>query len=236
MSAIPPPPPPPPPPAFAAAQPAKLRHHHTVLLAAGIIAVLVVVVTAIAVKVGTGGTPCRLYCGPHVGPRLADQKSFTDKKWSFVVEYGGTGLTLNTDDANSDSVDLLAKDSQGNPAGEILVTGMSGTSTQDAIQTQLDQFKGNNFTDIQPVAPIPGAEIGLVPGDGEGYTAALVESGSSETNVGIQIMAVTHGNETLVASMWSPLVDRSQVAAAPFYLFAEQDFDHVITDLRFTNG
>lgn len=236
-TAVPPPPPPPSGAVIAAPPSAKLGHRHTIMLAAGIMAVVVVVVTVVAVKLGVTGKPCTLYCGPHVGPRLADQKSFTDSKWNFVVEYGGSALTLNTNDANSDSVDLLSTSDKGDQLGEITVTGMSATSTQNAIQAELDQYKGNHFDDIQPVGPIPGAEIGLVPGDGEGYTAALVSAdGRSGTNVGIQIIAVTHGNETLVASMWSPRVQSSRVAFAPFYLFAEQDFDHVITDLRFTNG
>ena len=229
-------PPPPPPPALVVAGPRrKLSHSRTLVLAGGIIAVLVVVITVVATHVAGVGAHCGFYCGPKTGPLLTDEKSFTDNKWHFVVDYSGANLTLNGSDPNGDSADLLASDHGGNPAGEILVTGMSQTSTQSAIQAALDVYSNNNFSDISPVEAIPGAEIGLVLGEGQGYTAKLKSSdGSSGTDVGIEIMAVTRGNETLVASMWSPI--QNQVSNAPFYLFAEQDFDHVLTDLQFTGG
>lgn len=237
----PPPPPPPPPPALVVAGPRrKLSHTRTLLVAGGIIAVLVVIITVVATRVASSGAQCAFYCGPKTGPLLTDEKTFTNNKWHFVIDYGGANLTLNTSgpsgsDPNGDSADLLATDSSGNGAGEIVITGMPQTSTQSAIQAALDLYSNLQFSDIRPVEAVPGAEIGLVQGDGQGYTGVLASSdGSSGTDVGIQIMAVTHGNETLVASMWSPI--QKDVSAAPFYLFAEQSFDHVLTDLQFTGG
>ena len=229
-------PPPPPPPALLVLGPRrKLSHGRTLLLAGGIIALLVVVITVVATRVATPSGRCGFFCGPHTGSPLSGTKTFTDTKWHFVIDYSSDGLSLNNSDPNGDSADLLASDASGNPAGEILVTAMAQTSEQSAIQAALDVYSKGNFSDVRPVEAVPGAEIGLVPGQGQGYTAVLASSdGSTGTPVGIQIMAVTHGSETLVASMWSPT--QNDVSSAPFYMVAEQDFDHVLTELQFTAG
>lgn len=236
--AVPAPAPPPPPPPFARAAGTprtKLRHGQTLLIAGGAIAALVVVLTIIAVKVAGSGAHCGFFCGPHQGPRLSDEKSFTDTKWGFVIDYGGATLTLNKSDPQGDTADFLATDAAGDPTGEITVTAMSQTSTQAAIQKELDAYSGGQFSSPQPVEAIPGAEIALIPGDGEGYTSKLASSdGSTGTPVGIQIIAIQHGNETLVASMWSPI--QQDVSFAPFYLFSGETFDHVLTELHFTGG
>jgi hypothetical protein len=230
--------PPPPPPVFATAAAVprtKLRHGHTILIAGGVIAALVVVVTLVAVRVGGTSAHCGFYCGPHPGVRLSDPASFTNTKWGFVVDYSGSNLKLQKSDPGGDTADFLDATASGQQFGEITVTATSHTSTQAAIKSALDLYAGGQFTDIRPAGAVPGAEIGLIPGDGEGYTATLASSsGSTGSRVGIQIMAITHGNETIVASMWSPAKD--DPGLAPFYLIAGQDFDFVLTYLHFTGG
>ncbi len=158
-------------------------------------------------------------------------REFVDTKWGFIVDYSATQLTINQPDPSSSSADFLAQDQSGNTVGEILITAMAATNTSQAVRKALGDFSSNQFQDITEVEPVPGAEIGLIPAVGNGYTANLVStSGSSGNPVGIVIVAATHGNTTLVAEMWC---ETNTSGDAPFYLATDQSFDYVLTNLHF---
>jgi hypothetical protein len=188
-------------------------------------------VTVVAVKVSTSAQGCGFYCGPDVGARLPDSREFVDTKWGFIIDYSATVLSINQPDPSSSSADFIAQDQNGDTVGEILVTAMSATNTSQAVQNALGDFSGNQFQDITEVESVPGAEIGLIPAVGNGYTANLVStSGSSGNPVGIVIVAATHGNTTLVAEMWC---ETDTSGDAPFYIATDQSFDYVLTNLHF---
>ena len=223
-----------PPPHAGALHPAKLSHASVIVAALSAIAVVATLVTLLAVRVSTSAQGCGFYCAPDVGQRLADSKEFVDTKWGFVVDYSGSNLTLDQGDPRSDSVDFLAQDQNGGTVGEILISAEKATSPAQAAKAALGDFPSDEFQDITEVEAVPGAEIGLIPGDGTGYTANLVSTaGSSGNPVAIVTMAATHGNVTIVAAMWSAS-DTS--GDAPFYLAADQSFDYVLTNLHFQAG
>lgn len=209
----------------------KLSHPTIIAAALAAIALVATLVTVFAVKVSTSAQGCGFYCAPDVGPRLADSREFVDTKWGFIIDYSGSDLTLNQPDPSGDSADFLAEDQNGNTVGEIVITGMTATNTSQVIQSALGDFSTSQFQDITPVEPVPGAEIGLIPGVGEGYTANVVsQSGSSGNPVGIVIAAATHGNVSILAEMWS---ETNTGGDAPFYLATDQQFDDVLTNLHF---
>jgi hypothetical protein len=209
----------------------KLPHLIIVVAALAIIGVLATTITFVATKVSTSSQGCGFYCAPDVGPRLADSREFVDTKWGFIVDYSGTQLTLNQPNPSSDYADLLASDQNGDAVGEIQIIGMKATNNSQAVQNALGLFSGDQFQDITPVEAVPGAEVGLIPATGEGYTANLVSTaGASGNPVGIAILAATHGNVTIVAAMWS-FLDKS--GDAPFYISNDQSFDNVITNVHF---
>ncbi len=160
-----------------------------------------------------------------------NSREFIDTKWGFIVDYSATVLKINQPDPSSSSADFIAQDQSGDTVGEILVTAMAATNTSQAVQKALGDFSGDQFQDITEVESVPGAEIGLIPAVGNGYTANLVStSGSSGNPVGIVIVAATHGNTTLVAEMWC---ETDTSGDAPFYIATDQSFDYVLTNLHF---
>ncbi len=224
----------PPPPYAGAGHPVKLSHSSVIIAAVATIAVVASLVTFLAVQVSTSAQGCGFHCAPDIGQRLADSKEFVDTKWGFIVDYSGSNLTLNQGDPRSASADFLAQDRSGNTIGEILISAEAATNTQQAVKAALGDFSGNQFQDISAVEAVPGAEIGLIPGDGTGYTANLVStSGSSGNPVGIVIIAATHGSVTIVAEMWSVT---NTSGDAPFYVATDQPFDDVLTNLHFSTG
>jgi hypothetical protein len=219
------------PPYASATHPSKLSHMTVIVAALAAIALVATLVTVVAVKVSTSAQGCGFYCGPDVGARLPDSREFVDTKWGFIIDYSATVLSINQPDPSSSSADFIAQDQNGDTVGEILVTAMSATNTSQAVQNALGDFSGNQFQDITEVESVPGAEIGLIPAVGNGYTANLVStSGSSGNPVGIVIVAATHGNTTLVAEMWC---ETDTSGDAPFYIATDQSFDYVLTNLHF---
>lgn len=219
------------PPYASATHPSKLSHATIIIAALAAIAVVATLVTVFAVKVSTSAQGCGFHCGPDVGARLPDSREFVDTKWGFIIDYSGTVLRINQPDPSSSSADFLAQDQHGDTVGEILITAMAGTNTSQAVQHALGDFSSDQFQDITAVEPVPGAEIGLIPAVGTGYTANLVSTaGSSGNPVGIVIVAATHGSTTLVAEMWC---ETDTSGDAPFYLVTDQSFDYVLTNLHF---
>jgi hypothetical protein len=213
------------------ARSSKLSHRRVIASSLAVLAVVATLVTVIAVKVSTSAQGCGFFCAPASGPRLADTREFVDTKWGFVVDYSGSNLTINQPDPTSDSVDFQALDRNGDSVGEILITAMAATNPSQAIRAALGDFSSDQFQDITPVEPVPGAEIALIPAAGEGYTANVVSTaGSSGNPVGIVITAATHGAVTIVATMWS---ETDTSGDAPFYLATDQSFDYVLTNLHF---
>ncbi len=209
----------------------KLSHTTIIVAALAAVALVATLVTVFAVKVSTSAQGCGFYCAPDVGPRLADSRQFVDTKWGFIVDYSGSNLTLNQPNPSGDTADFLAQDQNGGTVGEIVITAMTATNTSQVIQGALSDFSSNQFQDITPVEAVPGAEIGLIPAVGEGYTANVVStSGSSGNPAGIVIAAATHGNVTILAEMWS---ETNTSGDAPFYLATDQSFDYVLTNLHF---
>jgi zinc ribbon protein len=219
-------------PAYASAtHPSKLSHTTVIVAALAAIALVATLITVFAVRVSTSAEGCGFYCAPDVGSRLPDSREFVDTKWGFIIDYSGSMLTINQPDPSSSSADFLAEDQSGNTVGEILVTAMAATNTAQAVKNALGDFSSNQFQDITAVESVPGAEIGLIPAVGTGYTANLVSTaGSSGNPVGIVILAATHGNTTLVAEMWS---QTNNSGDAPFYVATDQSFDYVLTNLHF---
>jgi hypothetical protein len=222
------------PPYVSAGNRTKLSHPTIIIAAVAAIALVATLVTVFAVKLSTSAQGCGFYCAPDVGSRLPDSREFVDTKWGFVVDYSGSMLTLTQPDPSSDAADFLAEDQNGDTVGEMLITAMAATNTSQAVHNALSDFSSNQFQDITEVEPVPGAEIGLIPAVGTGYTANVVStSGSSGNPVGIVIVAATRGNTTIVAEMWS---ETNTGGDAPFYVATDQSFDYVLTNLHFQGG
>ena len=219
------------PPYASATHPSKLSHATVIVAALAAIAIVATLITVFAVRVSTSAQGCGFYCGPDVGSRLPNSRQFTNTKWGFVIDYSGTVLSVNQPAPTSDFADFIAQDQSGNTVGEILVTAMQATNTSQAVKNALGDFSSNQFQDITEVESVPGAEIGLIPAVGNGYTANLVStSGSSGNPVGIVVVAATHGSTTLVAEMWC---ETNTSGDAPFYIATDQSFDYVLTNLHF---
>jgi hypothetical protein len=219
------------PPYASATHPSKLSHTTVIVAALAAIALVATLVTVFAVKVSTSAQSCGFHCGPDVGSRLPDSREFVDTKWGFIIDYSATVLKINQPDPASSAADFIAQDQSGDTVGEILVTAMAATNTSQAVQKALGDFSSDQFQDITEVESVPGAEIGLIPAVGNGYTANLVStSGSSGNPVGMVIVAATHGDMTLVAEMWC---ETDNSGDAPFYIETDQSFDYVLTNLHF---
>ncbi len=213
----------------------KLSHGSILIVAVAAIAVVAIVITIVAVNTRTKAQACGFYCGPHTGTRLAGARQFVDTKWGFTIDYDSE-LTPNPAQLSptADSVEFDVAGQSGNVVGAVVVKAMQATDPQQAIQAELGAINSNTLQDITPVEAVPGAEVGLIPAAGEGYSATLVPSdGGSGEPIGMLILAATHGNVTLVAVVQGI---SSQQGDAPFYIIADQPLDYVLTNLHFQGG
>jgi hypothetical protein len=165
----------------------------TFLLYGGILfAGLVVIIALIAVLNKPTTTLCHFTCGPDVGPRLSAPTYYQNSTFGYRVEYDGNYFKPT---ASSSGVQLSLTVGGG---GFIHYSATSGSDVNGAMQKAFNGLNTNAFQNISEIEPIPGAEIGLVEGQGVAYSASYVPQGGGKSiPVSIAVMASTFNNVTI---------------------------------------
>jgi hypothetical protein len=165
----------------------------TFLLYGGILfAGVVVLIALIAVLLKPSTTLCHFTCGPDVGPRLAAPTYYQNSTFGYRVEYDGNYFKPA---ASSSGVELSMT---GGGGGTLSYSATSGSDVNGALQKAFNSLNTNAFQNITEIEPIPGAEIGLVEGEGVAYSASYIPQGGGRSiPVSIAVMASTYNNVTI---------------------------------------
>jgi hypothetical protein len=163
------------------------------LLYGGIIfAGVVVIIALIAVLNKPSTTLCHFTCGPDVGPRLSAPTFYQNSSFNYRVEYDNKYFAAKP---SSSGVQLTL---QGGGGGFLVYAATSGSDVNGALQKAFSGINTNAFQNITEIEPVPGAEIGLVEGDGVAYSASYVPQGGGKSiPVSIAVMASTSNNVTI---------------------------------------
>ena len=205
--------------AYPAARPTKLA---PILIAGGLIAILVVVglvVGGIAVSQIARGThaECTVNCPPKFVSPLPEQASFTSTAYKFQVNYSSrwtvrdrsaTGITLGT------------------RVGRVQVTGIKGSSPEQAIQATITGLPSSEWQGVTLVGPLRGAHLGEVNGAGAIYAANLLGTSQTATKVRIAVIAATKGGVTVVVLASDPADTKGSPNGFP----EGQEVDYMCTE------
>lgn len=203
----------------------KLRHHHFLSVVGTLLVVIVVAVTASAVLTRVTPQLCHLSCGPDVGPSLAVPSAYTSSQYGYRVEYDSSTFVVSSHGPSS--VQLVVPTSAANL---VAFSATAGSNVSGAMSSAIGQLNTNVIQGLQAIGSVPGAEIGLVSGAGEAYSATFVPpNGGQSYPVSVVAMAATRGNLTLsVVAIGQQ--DLSSVADLPFGLANGGLLDGPVTD------
>lgn len=165
-----------------------------VMVAAGLLIVLSVVtvaVSALAVSQALGAhKPCTSNCGARIVTPLPAPASYKSSAYGFQVDYNPNWTVRNQD---AQSITLATK------IGLLSVVGAkSGQPLDQAMQSTISALPTSQWQDVAHVSDLKGAHIGEQDGIGAVYSANLVGSNATATNIRFVIIAATRNGVTVV--------------------------------------
>jgi hypothetical protein len=186
------------------------------------LAALVVVISAAATVFLPSVSYCHFDCGPVLGPRLLSATFYQSRAYGYRVEYNSSEFGIQTQTASQ-------VDFEGN-AGLLRFSAAPGSDPASALSGAISGLPTSTFQDIQMTsADIPGAEIGLVLGSGQVYSATYVPpGGGSSFPVVVAVIAATQGNLTITTLAVSE--QDLQGAFFPLGLAGGFQFDYSVTN------
>lgn len=162
------------------------------------IGVAVLVGIGLAVKtIGSPGPPprCLFTCyAPPRGVALATGETFRSSTYGFSFDYTSQAQPIQVNGAAVAGFNYAF--TSGSFAGQILIAAGFGQQPLSALITSEANALGQSeVSNMSPVGPINGAEIGFTPGEGELYSAQFTDSQGNVYPVQVGIIAVQHNNE-----------------------------------------
>lgn len=187
-----------------------------------LLAVLVVVAGGLGVAANRLRSPaggiCGFYCGPDTGNAVGLGPTYTNSQYGFTVNYPSGWQTA----SGSGAVTEQTTD------GEFTVYPSRGGADLNSLITNEAQTLGNgNYTQMQTVYAIPGAEIGFTSGQGELYDAFFEPAGAQAEEVRVGIVAATRGNLTVMIVTVSAYSRSKQLS--PSGMTEAQSLDYVLS-------
>jgi hypothetical protein len=169
-------------------------------IAGGLIIILVVVAAAvglITVARFTGGQhgTCTSNCAPKSVTPLPEQASYRSSRYGFQVNYSSRWTVR---DQGPASITL------GTHLGMVQVTGSTGQSPEQAVQSTITSLPSSQWQDVTRLNVLRGAHLGEVDGVGTMYSANLVGASQTAAKVRIAVIAASKGGVTVVVFAANP--------------------------------
>ncbi|HTW10116.1 MAG TPA: hypothetical protein VME46_21620 [Acidimicrobiales bacterium] len=164
------------------------------MVAAAVLVVLAASVTAITVWAWSQRPEisyCTFSCGTQIGPRLYSRRAYVSSQFGYRVEYSAP-FTLA--DVTSSGVEI-----SGNADNYMVFKATSGDNINAAMQSAVNSLSPAHYQDLRPVgAPVNGAEIGYVAGNGAAYTGNFVDANANLSQpITVVVMASSEANLTI---------------------------------------
>jgi hypothetical protein len=170
----------------------KLKNNKFIIYFAVGFAALVVLISLVVVLLKPSTTLCHFTCGPEMGPRLLAPTFYQSSSFGYRVEYDGNEFKAKQTSAG------VQLDLQGGGGGFVVYSAKSGSDVSGALQEAFNGINTNQFQNIHEIEAIPGAEIGLVEGQGVAYSGSFIPQGGGQAvPVAIGVMASTFNNLTI---------------------------------------
>jgi hypothetical protein len=160
----------------------------------GVLLILVVAVVAItsfalARSIGTHPT-CTSNCGPQLIAPLPEAATYHSNAFGFEVDYNSS-WKVRSQDANGIAL--------GTAYGAVTVVGSkAGPSPGQLINNTVAALPSAKWQSVTQVADLRGAHIGIQDGQGAVYSANLIGSGATSTQVRFAVIAATRGTTSVV--------------------------------------
>ncbi len=192
-----------------------------------LVASLVVVGSVVQGLLPGPPTSCVYSCGPSTGPLLADAHSYVSPlgfsvgypgDMSEVASSFGSNVTFETSDQASALMVYAGRGSE--PLGGLVV------ATARHVSGLLGSFR--------PIGPVPGAEIGFVPGEGEFYSADLPGTSDQKT-VPLRVVVIAAESGGTWASVLG-ITPYAPAAGKSTGFQAGSEFDDVLARWRWPAG
>ena len=204
---------------YPAARPSRLG---PAVVAGGLIVVLIlaaVAAGAIAAARFSGGAhqACTSNCSPKFVTALPEEASFHSRAFGFQVNYS-SAWTVRSQDANGITL--------GTKLGSVSITGMTGKSPDQAIQSTVSALPTAKWQDVTLVTALKGAHVGDQDGAGSVYSANLLGTSQTATKVRFAVIAASRGAVTVVVFAVNPADPKN----SPNGMAEGQDFDYLCTE------
>jgi len=186
-----------------------------------ILAIAVVTITGFALARSFGTHPtCTSNCGPQVIAPLPEAATYRSNAFGFEVDYNST-WKVRSQDANGISL--------GTAAGALTVVGSrAGPSTGQLIDSTVSALPSAKWQSVTKVTDLRGAHIGVQDGEGAVYSADLIGSGTTSTQVRFAVIAATRGATSVVIFAVDPSAPKDFTYGIP----EGGEFDYLCQEFR----
>jgi ribosomal protein L40E len=189
-----------------------------------ILAIAVVTITGFALARSFGTHPtCTSNCGPQVIAPLPEAATYHSNGFGFEVDYNST-WKVRSQDANGISL--------GTAAGALTVVGSrAGPSTGQLIDSTVSALPSSKWQSVTKVTDLRGAHIGVQDGEGAVYSANLIGSGTTSTQVRFAVIAATRGATNVVIFAVDPAAPKDFTYGIP----EGGEFDYLCQEFRWAS-
>lgn len=196
-----------------------------IMVAAGLLIILsvaVVAVSALGVSrvIGAAHTTCTANCSPKIVTPLPESNTYRSTTFKYEVDYNSE-WTVRSQDGNGISL--------GTKIGNLDVTGMKASPTlSQLIQATVAALPSATWQNVSQVSDLKGAHIGDQDGLGAVYTADLVGSNATATQVVFVVIAATRNGVSVVIFAVNPADLKNYPNGMP----EGQEFDYLCQEFR----
>ena len=186
-----------------------------------ILAVAVVAVSAIAVSRAIGTHPtCTANCGPQLVAPLPESNTYHSSAFGFEVDYS-SAWKVRSQDTNGIALTTLL--------GLLNVVGSkSGPSTGQLIESTVAALPSSKWQSVTKLYDMKGAHIGVQNGQGAVYSANMIGSGATGTQVRFAVVAAIRGGAGVVIFALDPAFPKDSPSGMP----EGGDFDYLCQEFR----
>jgi zinc ribbon protein len=196
------------------------------MIAGGLLAVLALVTVAIsafAVSRFTGGghSTCTANCAPKIVTPLVAGSIYRSSAFSYQVDYSSRWKIRSQD---ADGVLI------GTSIGTLQFTGMRGGAPTQALQATVAALPTGTWQDVVLVSALKGAHLGDQDGVGAVYSANLIGSAATATQVRFAVIVASKNGVTVVMFAVNPADPKNSPNGMP----EGQLFDYVCTQFAWS--
>ncbi len=196
-----------------------------VAVAGGLLAILAIVTVAVsifAVSHALGGNhpTCTVNCAPKIVTPLPESATYHSSAFRFDVDYS-SAWTVRSQDANGISL--------GTKLGEVSVVGIKGVQPPtQVLQATVSALPTAQWQDVTQVSELKGAHVGDQNGIGAIYSANLIGTNSTSTQVRFAVIVAARAGVIVVVFATNP----ADLKNSPNGITEGQSFDYMCSEFR----